>query len=48
MIVVLDLLRLHGSANASVAEKGFRTVVNLSSDSSNSRRLGEAGAVTGT
>ena len=46
--MVLDLLRLHGSSNAAVAEKGLWAVARLADwDADNSRRLGEAGAATG-
>ena len=45
--MVLDLLRLHGSSNAAVAEKGLWAVINLAIDDDNRRRLGEAGAATG-
>jgi len=45
--VVLDLLRLHGSSNAAVAEKGLTAIANLAADADNKRRLGEAGAATG-
>ena len=46
--MVLDLLRLHGSSNVAVAEKGFTAVANLAyNNADNRRRLGEAGAATG-
>ena len=48
VIVVLDLLRLHGSTNAAVAEEGLQVVCWLAAnDADNSRRLGEAGVATG-
>ena len=48
LIVVLDLLRLHGFSNAAVAEKGLWAVHYLAyDDADNKRRLGEAGAATG-
>ena len=51
MVVVLDLLRLHGATSAAVAEQGLRAVANLADhhdDADNRRRLGEAGAATGS
>ena len=47
--MVLDLLRLHGATSAAVAEQGLRAVRNLAASyADNSRRLGEAGAATGS
>ena len=47
--MVLDLLRLHGATRAAVAEQGLRAVRNLAYENAgNKRRLGEAGAATGS
>ena len=48
--MVLDLLRLHGATSAAVAEQGLGAVVNLAYENAddNRRRLGEAGAATGS
>ena len=47
--MVLDVLRRLGSANAAVAKQGLLAIVELVyGDSDYSRRLGEAGAATGS
>ena len=47
--MVLDLLRLHGATSAAVAEQGLAAVRYLAYvDADNKRRLGEAGAATGS